>query len=60
MSEVNVLNMEMESADIVSKSNAAKILKNFNFESISAILSQHYPSDYTFNYDMWNYDDIEY
>lgn len=58
MSNLNIINIEMESCEIVSDFQFSKIKKLVNFKDISKILVEHYPSDYCFNYDMFDFSDF--
>jgi len=58
MSSVNVLNLEMESSNVVSAKSLGRLRKNLNQDSIIQILREYFPSEYYFDYDMMGFNDF--
>lgn len=58
MSSVNVLNLEMESSNVVSAKSLGRLRENLNKDSIIQILREHFPTDYYFDYDMMGFSDL--
>jgi len=58
MSSVNVLNLKMESRNIVTIDLVEQIKKNLNQDNIIQILREHFSPDHYFNYDMMGFNDL--